>query len=74
MTELGKILIALGAMLIVIGVLVAIGGRMHLPLGRFPGDIIYRGKRTTFYFPIVTSILLSIVLSLILYVISRAGR
>ena len=56
------------------GVVVLLAGRAHLPIGRLPGDIIYRGKHTTFYFPLVTSILLSILLSVVLYVISRLSR
>ncbi|MGB9106290.1 MAG: DUF2905 domain-containing protein [Terriglobales bacterium] len=43
-------------------------------MGRLPGDIVYRGKNTTVYFPIVTSILISIVLSLVLYLIGRSSR
>jgi hypothetical protein len=46
-------------------------GRMNIPLGRLPGDIVYRGKNTTFYFPLATSILLSVVLSVVLYFIGR---
>ena len=46
-------------------------GRTNLPLGRLPGDIVYRGKHTTFYFPLATSLLISVLLSLLLYVISR---
>ncbi len=71
MADFGKLLIALGAALVVAGVLLTFFGRTNLPLGRLPGDIFYRGKNTTFYFPLATSILLSIVLSVILYVISR---
>ncbi len=73
-SDLGKILIGLGVVLVVLGILVVIGSRFHVPLGRLPGDVVYRGKHTTFYFPIVTSILLSILLSVILYFISRASR
>lgn len=71
MTDLGKLLILLGGSLVLAGVLVLLLGRLHLPLGRLPGDILYRGKNTTFYFPLATSILLSLVLTLILYVIER---
>ncbi|MGZ4812009.1 MAG: DUF2905 domain-containing protein [Terriglobales bacterium] len=74
MGELGKILIFLGILLAVFGVVLVLGGRLHLPIGRLPGDIVYRGKNTTFYFPIVTSIVISIVLSLVLYLISRFSR
>ena len=71
MTDLGKLLIVLGVVLVVAGLLLTFLGRANLPLGRLPGDIIYRGKNTTFYFPLATSIVLSVLLSLVLYVISR---
>ena len=74
MSELGKILILFGALLIVLGLVLVFGNRLHLPVGRLPGDIVYRGKHTTVYFPIVTCIVLSIVLSLIIYLISKFGR
>ena len=74
MTDLGKILIFLGLLLTVFGVILVFGGRLHLPMGRLPGDIVYRGKNTTVYFPIVTSILISIVLSVVLYLIGRFSR
>ncbi len=74
MTDLGKILIGIGGLLVLIGVILLVAGRLHLPVGRLPGDIVYRGKHTTVFFPIVTSIVLSILLSLILWVIGRAGR
>lgn len=74
MGDLGKLLITLGALLIVVGIVFLLLGRMHLPLGKLPGDIIYRGKNTTFYFPLATSILVSVVLSFLLYVISRWKR
>lgn len=72
--ELGKLLIALGAILAAVGVVVILLGRMHLPLGRLPGDIVYRGKNTRIYFPLATSILLSVVLTILLYVVSRWRR
>jgi hypothetical protein len=53
------------------GLLFLLLGRTNLPLGRLPGDIVYRGKHTTFYFPLATSILVSVVLSLVLYLIGR---
>ena len=48
-----------------------LAGRAGLPLGRLPGDFVYRGKHTTVYFPLVTCIVISVVLTLIFYVISR---
>jgi hypothetical protein len=74
MNELGKILIFFGVLLAVIGLVLVLAGRANLPIGRLPGDIVYRGKNTTVYFPIMTSIVLSIVLSLVLYLISRFSR
>lgn len=74
MSEFGKLLIGLGVALIVGGGVLILLGRTGLPLGKLPGDIIYRGKNTTFYFPLVTSILLSIVLSALLYLVGRFRR
>jgi hypothetical protein len=48
-----------------------LAGKMNLLIGRLPGDIVYRGKNTTFFFPLMTSILLSIILSLVLYFVNR---
>lgn len=74
MTEFGKLLIILGAVLIAAGLLLTFFGRFHLPIGRLPGDIVYRGKNTTVYFPLAASIILSVLLTLILYVIGRWHR
>lgn len=71
MGEFGKLLIILGAILLLAGLLVLGLGRTHLPLGHLPGDIYYRGKNTTFYFPLTTCLLLSVVLSGILYLINH---
>jgi len=57
-----------------VGLVLVLLGRTNLPLRRLPGDILYRGKNTTFYFPLVTSLVLSVILSLVLYVISRIRR
>ena len=74
MADIGKMLVFFGLALLLVGIVLIVAGRAHLPIGRLPGDIVYRGKHTTVYFPIVTSILISIVLSVVLYVISRVGR
>ena len=71
MTDFGKLLIVLGGVLLVAGFVLLLLGRANLPIGRLPGDIVYRGKNTTFYFPLATSIVLSVLLSLIRYVIGR---
>jgi hypothetical protein len=70
-TEIGKMLLFFGLVLAALGLVLVLVGRTNLPIGRLPGDILYRGKHTTFYFPLATSILLSVVLSLILYLIGR---
>ena len=72
--EFGKLLIFLGVILVAAGVVVMLLGRMHLPLGRLPGDIVYKGKNTRVYFPLATSLLLSVMLSILLYVVSRWKR
>jgi hypothetical protein len=74
MTEMGRLLVVFGIALVVIGGIFMLLGRTGLPLGRLPGDIVYRGKNTTSYFPLATSILLSVALSAILYLISRLKR
>jgi len=74
MLDLGKLLVGLGLALLIIGGIVMLLSRTGLPLGRLPGDILYRGKSTTFYFPLATSILVSIVLSLVFFLISRLRR
>ena len=71
MTDIGKLLLFLGLVLAGIGLALVVLGRTNLPIGRLPGDLIYRGKHTTFYLPLATSILLSVVLSVIFYVIGR---
>lgn len=74
MSDFGKLLVVLGLVLVVAGVILLLLGRTHLPLGRLPGDIVYRGKNTTFYFPLATSILLSVVLSIVLYLLGKWRR
>ena len=74
MGEVGKTLIFLGALLVGLGLILVLGGRLHWPLGRLPGDLVYRGKNTTFYFPIVTCIVLSIVLSILMWALGKFGK
>lgn len=74
MSDFGKLLIVLGAALLVTGIVLVVVARANLPLGRLPGDIVYRGKNTTFYFPLATSVLVSVVLSLVLYLVGRWRR
>jgi len=74
MTEFGKVLIWMGVLLVVAGVVLVAVGRLNLPLGKLPGDIVYRGKHSTVYFPLATCVLLSIVLTIVLYVVGRWRR
>ncbi|HID20925.1 MAG TPA: DUF2905 domain-containing protein [Planctomycetaceae bacterium] len=67
MTGFAKALIALGLLLVGLGVLLLFGGR--LGLGRLPGDIVIRGERFTFYFPVATCVLISVLLSLLLWLL-----
>jgi len=74
MNELGKALLGLGLLLAAIGAVLLLAGRFGLPLGRLPGDIAYKSKNISVFIPIGTSILISIVLSAILYLVSRFRR
>jgi len=69
--DIGKLLIAVGLLLVVLGLIVVFISRTSLPVGRLPGDIVWRGKHTTIYFPIVTCLILSAVVSLILWLLGR---
>jgi hypothetical protein len=64
-------LIILGLVLVVVGILVTLGGKLPIKLGRLPGDVVVRGKNGVFYFPIVTCIIISAVLSLVMWLVGR---
>ena len=74
MNDLGKLLIGLGLLLLIAGGLLLLLGRSGVPLGRLPGDISYRGKNVSVYFPLGTSILISVLLSVVFYLLSRFRR
>jgi hypothetical protein len=74
MSEMGRMLVIFGVALVAIGGIVMLLGRAGVPLGRLPGDVQYRGKNTTLYFPLASSILISIVLSIVLFLIGRWKR
>jgi len=74
MNELGKALFGLGLLLALVGALLMLAGRFGFPAGRLPGDFAYRGKNVSFYFPLGTSILISIVLSVLFYLLSHLRR
>jgi Protein of unknown function (DUF2905) len=72
--NMGRMLIYLGMLFIAAGLVVIVLGRMGVPLGHLPGDITFRGKNASVFAPIGSSILLSILLSLLLYVVARLLR
>lgn len=74
MSELGKALIGLGLLIALIGAILLFAGRTGLPLGRLPGDMAYKGRHVSVYFPLGTCILISIVVSVLLYLFSRFHR
>jgi hypothetical protein len=74
MNDLGRLLIGLGLVLLIAGGLLLLLGRTGIPIGRLPGDISYRGKNLNVYFPLGTSILVSVLLSLVFYLLSRFRR
>jgi len=72
--EIGKLLVVVGVVLVAAGLLLTLGGRLPFRLGRLPGDIAYQGRHGSFYFPIVTCILLSVALTLILWIVNLIRR
>jgi ribose/xylose/arabinose/galactoside ABC-type transport system permease subunit len=68
---LGRMLIVLGLLVAALGVVVSLAGKLPIRLGRLPSDIVIRGKHSVFYFPLVTCVLISAVLSLVLWLINR---
>ncbi len=72
--DLGRFLLILGVVLSAAGALLYFNARLPFRLGRLPGDIVHRGEHATFYFPIATSILLSIAVSLLLWLVSHFRR
>lgn len=73
-TTIGKWIIVAGLALILVGGAVWLVGRFGLPLGRLPGDIRIEGKNFSFYFPVATTILLSLLLTVALNIIARLWR
>ncbi|HUB50752.1 MAG TPA: DUF2905 domain-containing protein [Terracidiphilus sp.] len=71
MNEIGKLLIGLGLLLILVGVFAIVAARTGLPVGRLPGDFAYRGRHVSVYFPLGTCIVISVVLTLVLYLLSK---
>lgn len=74
MQDLGRLLVGLGVLLLIAGGVVLLIGRAGLPLGRLPGDIVVRGRNVTFYAPITTCIVISVLLSLVIWLLNHFRR
>ena len=72
--ELGKVLLIFGLIIAGVGVFLMAGAKLPLRLGRLPGDISYHGRHGSVYFPIVTCVILSVVLTLILWIVGAIRR
>jgi hypothetical protein len=68
---LGRMLIMLGLLIAAVGLVIVLGEKLPIRLGRLPGDIVIRGKHSAFYFPLATCLLISVVLSLVSWLMSR---
>lgn len=74
MTEIGKIIIFIGIVIVMIGIIFLFSDRLPFNLGKLPGDIFYKKDNFSFYIPITTSILISIILSFLFYLFSKFFR
>ncbi|MFZ0396090.1 MAG: DUF2905 family protein [Terracidiphilus sp.] len=74
MVELGKALVGLGLLLLVVGAGFILAGRMGWPLGRLPGDFAWKGKHLQVLFPLGTSIAISVVLTVLLWLLFKLRR
>ena len=74
MHGLARLFLSLGILFLILGACVLVAEKAGLPLGRLPGDFAWRGKNSSIYFPLATSLLLSILLSLLVYILSRLRR
>ncbi len=72
--EIGKLLLVAGLLLVGVGTLLLLGAKLPWRLGKLPGDIVFQGRHTTFYFPIVTCLVLSAALTLVLWLVSYFRR
>jgi len=71
MTDMGKSLIFMGVVIIIVGMVLLFSDRLPFNLGKLPGDISIKKENFSFYFPITTSILISILLSFLFYLFGR---
>jgi ribose/xylose/arabinose/galactoside ABC-type transport system permease subunit len=69
--NLGRVLVGLGLVLVICGAAVMLLERLHIPFGRLPGDFVWRGRNTSFYFPLATCLVLSVLASLVMWLLNR---
>lgn len=76
MSDLGKALIGMGVFVVLIGALLLLAAKLNLPLGRLPGDFAWRSKsgNSSFYFPLATSVLVSILLTVLFWIIGAIRK
>ena len=74
MVEIGKNIIFIGIVIVIIGIVLTFSDKLPFSLGKLPGDIVYKKENTSFYFPITTSIIISIILSFLLYLFGKLFR
>jgi len=67
----GRMLVYIGLVIVVVGLLISLGDKLPVRFGRLPGDFVFRGRNSVFYFPLMTSLLLSLVLTLVLWLLRR---
>jgi hypothetical protein len=72
--EIGKTLLVIGIVLVGVGVLLLSGARLPFRIGRLPGDIVIQGRNGSFYFPIVTCILVSLLFTLLMWILNLFRR
>jgi hypothetical protein len=72
--ELGRVLLVVGVVLVGAGALLVFGAKLPFRLGRLPGDIVYQGRNTSFYFPIVTCLVVSLALTLLFWIVNLFRR
>jgi hypothetical protein len=72
--EIGKTLLVIGVVLVGVGVLLLSGARLPYRIGRLPGDIVIQGRNGSFYFPIVTCIVVSVLFTLLMWILNLFRR
>ena len=71
MRDLGRLLLIIGLLVAALGLLLSLGSKLPFRIGRLPGDLVFRRDNFSFYFPIATSLVVSVVLSLVFWFLGR---